>query len=173
MVILRSARNFSAVGVAFASNYDIGSVGGDIPSVEREYLYVVGTGINNSNGILLKWDVSDPTRLVFAGTRRTVSDPRAVRVARVFQAPFLKQYAIVVGRGNGNVEIVDVTGRGGQLPQAGVVNGTGGARGIDLEGMPLDRLVGFDGKPLKDVSHEGARLFNRKEIARILRAEVR
>ena len=63
--------------------------------------------------------------------------------------------------------------RGGPFPQAGVVDGTGGARGIDLEGMPLDRLVGFDGKPLKDVSHEGARLFTRAEIVRILRAEVK
>jgi hypothetical protein len=39
--------------------------------------------------------------------------------------------------------------------------------------MPLDRLVGFDGTPLKDVSHEGARLFSRREIERILRAEVK
>ena len=62
---------------------------------------------------------------------------------------------------------------GMRMPMVRLVDGTGGARGIDLEGMPLDRLVGFDGKPLKDVSHEGARLFTREEIARILRAEVR
>ena len=117
--------------------------------------------------------VSDPTQPVAAGFRRTVADPRGVKIARVFQAPFLKQYAIVVGRGNGNVEIVDVTKRGGQLPQAGVIQGTGGARAVDLEYMPLDRLVGLNGRPLKDVSHEGARLFTRKEIVRILRAEVR
>ena len=133
----------------------------------------MGTNVNNSNGVLLKFDVGDPTRPRITGTRRTVNDPRAVRIARVFQAPFLKQYAIVAGRGGGNVEIVDVTNRSGPFPQAGVVDGTGGARGIDLEGMPLDRLVGFDGKPLKDVSHEGARLFTRAEIVRILRAEVK
>ena len=37
----------------------------------------------------------------------------------------------------------------------------------------VDRLVGFDGAPLKDVSHAGARYFTRKEIERILRTEVR
>jgi len=39
--------------------------------------------------------------------------------------------------------------------------------------MPLDRLVGIDGNPLKDVSHPGARYRGKKEIERILRAEIR
>ena len=65
-----------------------------------------------------------------------------------------------------------MTGRG-QLPQVGVVPGVGPTVGLDYEYMPLDRLIGFDGKPLKDVSHEGARLFTREEISRILTAEVR
>jgi hypothetical protein len=160
----------SATALAFSSNYDIGSAGGDIPSREREYLYLVGTVPNSSNGLLVKLDVSDPLRPVPAGTRRTVSDPRGVRIARVYQAPFLKQYAIVAGRGRANVEICDVSARGGAIPLAGVVQEIGPAVGVDLEFMPLDRLVGFDGRPLKDVSHEGARLFNRIEIARILRA---
>ena len=42
-----------------------------------------------------------------------------------------------------------------------------------VEAMPLDRLVGFDGRPLKDVSHVRSRLLTRKEIIRILRAEVK
>ncbi|MHC4959060.1 MAG: hypothetical protein ACYTGN_11870 [Planctomycetota bacterium] len=173
-VILRGiGGGVSATALAFSSNYDLGSAGGDIPSAEREYLYLVGTSRNQSSGRLLKLDVGDPTRPMVTGNRQTVTDPRDVKIARVFQAPFLKQYAIVVGRGNGNVEICDVTNRGGQIPQAGVIDGTGGARGIDLEYMPLDRLVGLDGNPLKDVSHAGARLFTRKEIVRILRAEVR
>ena len=99
--------------------------------------------------------------------------PRAVRIASVYQAPFLKQFAIVAGRGAGNLEIVDVTGREPQLPLAGVVEAVGRATGVDVESFPLDRLVGFDGKPLKDVSHPGARLFSRSEIERILHAEVR
>ena len=41
------------------------------------------------------------------------------------------------------------------------------------EFMPLDRLIGFDGKPLKDVSHAGSRFLTREEIQRILAAEVR
>ena len=93
--------------------------------------------------------------------------------ARVFQAPFLRQFAVVVGRGQGDVEIADVTERVRQIPQAGVVDGVGPSVGVDLESMPLDRLVGFNGKPLKDVSHAGARLLNKKEIERILRAEIR
>jgi len=129
----------------------------------------VGTVPNSSNGLLVKLDVSDPLRPVPAGTRRTVNDPRGVRIARVYQAPFLKQYAIVAGRGRGNLEICDVSARGGAIPQAGVVQEIGPAVGVDLEFMPLDRLVGFDGRPLKDVSHEGARFFSRSEIARILR----
>jgi len=164
---------FSATALAFASSYDIGSIGGDIPSVEREYLYVVGTNPGNSNGTLLKLDVTRPDRAVYAGTRRTVNDPRGVRIARVYQAPFLKQYAIVAGRGQGDVEISDVTPRGGQIAQVALIAGVGRSYGLDIETMPLDRLVGIDGKPLKDVSHPGARYFTRKEIERILRTEVR
>jgi hypothetical protein len=166
-------RGFGATALAFASNYDIGSAGGDIRSAEREYLYVVGSPRNSSNGTLHKLDVSDVEAPALVGSRRTVNDPRGVRIARVYQAPFLKQYAVVVGRGNGNVEICDVTARERRIPQAGVVGGTGPAVGVDLESMPLDRLVGFDGRPLKDVSHVRSRLFTRKEIIRILRAEVR
>ncbi|MGH7163232.1 MAG: hypothetical protein ACREID_07095, partial [Planctomycetota bacterium] len=147
--------------------------GGDIPSAEREYLYLVGTEGNSSNGILLKMDVGVLDMPALVGRRRTVNDPRAVRLASVFQAPFLKQYAVVAGRGNGDVEIVDVTARVAELPQAGAIDGVGPAVGVDVEAMPLDRLVGFDGKPLKDVSHEGARLFTRAEIDRILRARLR
>ena len=138
---------------------------------ERDYLYFVGTQ-NNSNGILGKLDVTRPLEPRLTATRRTVNDPRAVRIARVYQAPFLKQYAIVVGRGRGDVEIVDVTLRN-PITQAGVVAGVGPAVGLDYEFMPLDRLVGFDGKPLKDVSHPGSRFLTRKEIQRILAAEVR
>ena len=163
----------SATALAFASNYDLGSEGGDIASAERDYLYLVGAEARSSNGLLLKLDVTLPDTPAAVGRRRTVDDPRAIRIARVFQAPFLKLYAVVAGRGQGDVEIADVTGRLGEIPQAGLVEGVGPATALDLEVMPLDRLVGFDGKPLKDVSHEGARLFTRDEIARILRAEVR
>ena len=96
-----------------------------------------------------------------------------VRIARVYQAPFLKQFAVVVGRGNGNVEISDVSERAARIPLAGVIDGTGPAVGVDLESMPLDRLVGFDGRRLKDVSHVNSRLLTRREIVRILRAEVK
>jgi len=159
--------------LAFASSYDIGSAGGDIPSAEREYLYLAGTEGASSNGVLWKLDVSVPDAPELAGSRRTVDDPRAVRIACVFQAPFLKQFAIVAGRGRGNVEIVDVTARVPSLPQAGVVDAPGRSTGVDIESFPLDRLVGFDGRPLKDVSHPGARLLTRREIERILHTEVR
>ena len=165
---------FSGTALAFASHYDIGSTGGDIPSAEREYLYVVGTNPANSNGTLLKMDVTLPDRAVVVGSRRTVNDPRAVRIARVYQPPFLKQYAIVAGRGQGDVEIADVTDRQQrQIPQTALIAGVGRSYGLDIEVMPLDRLVGIDGKPLKDVSHPGARYFTRREIERILRTEIR
>jgi hypothetical protein len=165
--------SISASAVAFSSNYDIGSVGGDIPSAEREYLYVAGTQGASSNGVLWKLDVTAPEAPHLVGARGTVDDPRAVRIACVFQAPFLKQFAIVAGRGAGNVEIIDVTARVAALPQAGLVEAAGRATGVDLECFPLDRLVGFDGRPLKDVSHPGARLLTRPEIERILHTEVR
>ncbi|HEX5137356.1 MAG TPA: hypothetical protein VFY93_10305 [Planctomycetota bacterium] len=165
--------SLSGTALAFASNYDIGSAGGDIPSGEHEYLYVVGTQNASSNGVLWKLDVDVPETPQLVGSRGTVDDPRAVRIASVFQAPFLKQFAIVAGRGRGNVEIVDVTARVAQLPQAGLVDAAGRATGVDVESFPLDRLVGFDGKPLKDVSHPGARLLSRPEIERILHAEMR
>ncbi|MEM8883725.1 MAG: hypothetical protein AAGD14_06650 [Planctomycetota bacterium] len=177
VMVINGARgrfnSFSSQALAFSSAYDIGSTGGDIPSAEREYLYVVGTGVGNSNGALLKLDVTQPDRATIAGTRQTVNDPRSVRIARVYQTPFLKLYAVVGGRGNGGVEISDVTPRQPQIQQVALLNGVGPTYGIDLETMPLDRLVGFDGKPLKDVSHEGARYLTRREIERILRAELR
>jgi len=163
----------SGTALAFASNYDIGSAGGDIPSAEREYLYLAGTQGASSNGVLWKLDAGLPEAPFITGARGTVDDPRAVRIASVFQAPFLKQFAIVAGRGAGNVEIVDVTARVEALPQAGLVEAAGRATGVDLECFPLDRLVGFNGQPLKDVSHPGARLLTRPEIQRILHAEVR
>jgi len=168
---IRGALNAS--GLAFASTYDIGSAGGDIPSAEREYLYVVGTQGRSSNGVLWKLDVGVPGVPQRVGAKGTVDDPRAVRIASVFQAPFLKQFAIVAGRGAGNVEIIDVTQRVESLPQAGLIAAAGRATGVDIEYFPLDRLVGFDGKPLKDVSHPEARLLTRSEIERILHAEVR
>jgi len=164
---------FRGAALAFSSSYDIGSTGGDIPSREREYLYIVGTEGSSSNGTLVKMEVGEPESSYVVATRRTVNDPRAVRIARVYQAPFLKQFALVAGRGNGDLEIADVTGRTNPIPQAGAIDGVGPAVGVDLEYLPLDRLVGFDGLPLKDVSHEGARLFTSKEIARILFAEVK
>jgi hypothetical protein len=170
----RGARgSFSATALAFSSAWDIGSAGGDIPSAEREYLYIVGTNLGNSNGTLLKMDVTRPGKAAVVGSRRTVNDPRGVRIARVFQTPFLKFYAIVAGRGQGDVEIADVTPRQRQIAQVALIAGVGPSYGIDVETMPLDRLVGFDGAPLKDVSHAGARYFTRKEIERILRTEVR
>ena len=163
---------FQATALAFASNFDIGSAGGDIPSAERDYLYVVATSQASSNGDLFKIDVTDPELPRLTGRRRTVSDPRAVRIARVYQPPFLKQFAIVAGRANDSVEITDVTDRT-NLTQAAVVEGTGRVVGVDCESFPLDRLVGFDGKPLKDVSHPRSRYLTRKEIERILRVEIR
>jgi hypothetical protein len=162
----------AARAAAFSSQYDVGSEGGDLPSAEREYLYLAGTDFRSGQGALLKIDVSVPSAPQLAGRRRTVDDPSAVRIARVYQPPFLKLYALVAGRGEPSIEIADVLGRG-ELPRAGAVEGAGSCTGLDLEVFPLDRLVGFDGAPLKDVSHEGARLFTRDEIARILRAEVR
>jgi hypothetical protein len=170
----RGARgSFSATALAFSSAWDIGSAGGDIPSAEREYLYVVGTAVGNSNGTLLKMDVTRPDKATVVGSRRTVNDPRGVRIARVFQTPFLKFYAVVAGRGQGDVEVADVTPRQRQIAQVALIAGVGPSYGIDVETMPLDRLVGFDGAPLKDVSHAGARYFTRTEIERILRTEVR
>ncbi len=66
-----------------------------------------------------------------------------------------------------------MTPRGGPISQVALIAGVGRSYGIEIETMPLDRLVGIDGKPLKDVSHPGARYFRKKEIERILRAEVR
>jgi hypothetical protein len=99
-VVLRSGAedSFAGAALAFSSSYDIGSTGGDIPSAERDYLYVVGTNARSSNGVLLKVDVTDPLAYAVTASRGTVTDPRAVRVARVYEAPFLKQYAIDRGR---------------------------------------------------------------------------
>jgi hypothetical protein len=48
-----------------------------------------------------------------------------------------------------------------------------GLAGACVEEFPLDRLVDARGKPLKDISHEGARYLSPEEIRRVLSAPVR
>jgi len=157
--------------LAFASNFDV--AGTETVAAEREYLYLVGTVPGSQAGRLVKLDITDPDHPALAGSRGTVNSPKGVEIARILQPPFLKQFAVVAGRGRGNVEICDVTARIKAIPRTALLPAAGAAAGVDLEVFDLDRLVGFDGKPLKDIPQAGARFFSRKEIARLLAVKVK
>ena len=47
-----------------------------------------------------------------------------------------------------------------------------GLSGLAVEEMAFDRLIDWDGRPEKDISHPGARYFSRPEALKILRAPL-
>jgi len=77
---------------------------------------------------------------------------------------------VLVGGATG-LEIVEVT-RPSEPVSRGAVSIPGTAAAA-MEEFPLDRMIDSRGKPLKDVSHEGARYLNAEELRRVLTAPVR
>ena len=94
---------------------------------------------------------------------------RSVSVLRAYNPPFLQTHLAITGAAG--LHLAEIS-RPGEPALRGTVAAVG-LTGAAIEEFPLDRLVDARGKPLKDVSHEGARYLNAEEIRRVLTAPVR
>lgn len=162
-------------GLAVNTMFDLGSQGGGLKSQERDYLYVfaeVGNDDNRQQQLRVV-DVSDPLapRAVPRASPRIYGGTGQVRVVRLYNAPFLQQFALAPGAG-GVGTLVDASKPATGAQVAAVWDGVPGLRDFALEEFAFDRLVDEQGRWLKDISHEGCRYVTRDELLRILRAPV-
>ncbi len=152
--------------VALATIYELGSEGGAIPSRERDLLLMTQTQPNQA---LVLVDISEPVAPRFAGSAVIRQGARGMRIARLYNPPFVQTYAIVADAAG--LQLVDVTRPSAPVVAASVA-GVTLATEVDVEEFPLDRAVDADGKPILDVSHEGARWMSQEEFQRILGAPL-
>ncbi len=161
-------------GVAYARVFDLGSEGGGIASAERDYLYAVAGERGNEDrqqAYLIIVDVTNPEGPPNVRGTVQVYGAQTIAITRAYNPPFVQTFALVAG-GPG-AAVVDVTrsdapmvlARLGPEELRGVVD-------VAVEEMAFDRLVDWDGRPEKDISHPGARYMAREEILRILRAPL-
>ena len=148
--------------VAIATMYELGSEGGAIPSQERDLAFVLFT---EGQSTLLVIDVTDPTQSRFRGRITLQAQTRSIRVARVYNPPFLQTFVVTAGALG--TQIVDVS-KPDQPTLVASVNTPIGGYALELEEFHLDRTVDGDGKPIMDVSHEGARWLDQLELGRVL-----
>jgi hypothetical protein len=155
------------VDVALGTVFELGSEGGGIPSREVDYAFSI------SPDALHLLDVSDtsgpPERRIPRALAIPGGGARSLRLLRAYNPPFLQSYAVVAAAGG--LQVIEVTRPGEPVARAAV--GIPGTLAVQGEEFPLDRMIDFRGKPLKDVSHEGARYLNAEEIRRVLSAPVR
>jgi hypothetical protein len=152
-----------AVDVALATVYELGSEGGAIASRERDLvIYASGGGLGFA-------DVTNPAAVEPLRDVGVQGGVRSVRVVRVYNPPFVQTY--VLAAGPQGVRMIDVS-RPSKPAEAGQVAGILGTFDTDFEEFPLDRAVDADGKPILDVSHEGARWMSQDEFLRILGAPL-
>lgn len=148
--------------LAMGTVYELGSEGGAIPSRERDYVVAVG---RFPSSLLLCIDVTDPMTPRPGGFATIRDGTRAVSLARVYNPPFLQTLAVTAGPAG--TEILDLTRPAKPLVIATLASGAGGYD-VDMEEFPLDRTVDSAGRPIMDVSHEGARWLSQEEFLRVL-----
>jgi hypothetical protein len=156
-----------SVDATLGTIFELGSEGGGIASREVDFAFVL-----SGNGVILL-DVSNtagpPVLRSASPAGNGIDAARGIKVTRVYNPPFLQTYVLVAG--SGGLGVVEVTS-----PAAPVVRATvriPGTAAVSAEEFPLDRMIDSRGRPLKDVSHEGARYLDAAEIRRVLTAPVR
>jgi hypothetical protein len=152
--------------VALATIYELGSDGGAIPSRERDLLLMTQTF---PNAALVAVDLTEPVAPRFAGSTPIRAGARGLRVVRLYNPPFVQTYALTADPAG--LQMVDLTRPTAPVVAASVA-GIQLAFEADVEEFPLDRAVDADGKPILDVSHEGARWMSQDEFQRILGAPL-
>lgn len=151
---------------ALATVYELGSEGGAIPSRERDLLLVATNAPFQGVGI---FDVAEPAAPVYVGGSSLRGPTRALRALRVYNPPFVQTF--LLSADSLGMQITDIS-RPSAPAAAGDVAVQGGLAALDVEEFPLDRAVDADGKPILDVSHEGARWLSQDEFLRVLNAPL-
>jgi hypothetical protein len=162
-------------GVAINTMFDLGSQGGGLKSQERDHLYAyaeVGRDGDRQQQLRV-FDVTDPLqpRPVPRASPRIYGGTGQVRVVRIYNAPFLQQFALAPGAGGAGT-LVDVSRPATGAQVAAVWDGINGLRDFALEEFAFDRLVDENGRWLKDISHANCRYLTRDELLAVLRAPV-
>ncbi|MBI3270598.1 MAG: hypothetical protein HYZ53_16450 [Planctomycetes bacterium] len=171
----QEAAGSDAKAIAFRSVFDLGTEGGQVPSEENDYLYlsVDRTRPNEQTvGSLICIHVTDPTALRVPGAMdgkvRLPPGGKRIDLLTVYQVPNLAYLCVVSGPAGGI--LVDVTKA--QTPMIVDRLPLRDPEAVAAEEMRLDQLLDVSGRPLKDISHEGARFFTREEMVRILKASL-
>jgi len=149
--------------VAVGTIYELGSEGGAIATAERDYAFAVGV-IAGGNRLALI-DITDPKQPELKGSVATAAQTRAVKVLRVYNAPFLQTFVVTAHAAG--IQLFDVS-RPTAPTLIASVNQALGAFDLDVEEFPLDRTVDSRGEPIMDVSHQGARWLSQSEFLRVM-----
>ncbi|MEQ1633112.1 MAG: hypothetical protein ABL997_12115, partial [Planctomycetota bacterium] len=162
-------------GIAFNTQFDLGSEGGGIKSRERDYLFVHEEYGQDENRLtrIRAFDVSDPLRPVSAqGSGQLIARGGArLQVVRAYNAPFLQQFVLAVGSA-GTATLVDASKMPTGLQPLAELTGASGVRDLVVEEFAFDRLQDERGRWEKDISHKDCRYLTRDEILKVLRAPV-
>ncbi|NUN48742.1 MAG: hypothetical protein HUU15_07945 [Candidatus Brocadiae bacterium] len=171
--MLRPWREAHVRGIAFSSQFDLGSEGGRIPSEENDYLYGTldyVTEDGNRMGTFWAMKVTDPERAALVSSVQVRDFNAAVGIVHAYNPPFLQHFALIAT--DQGLIVADVSKPAAPVIVAGIPGGRG-TGGLALEAFPLDRMIDEDGTQLKDISHEGARYLNRDEIRKILEVPLK
>jgi hypothetical protein len=162
-------------GVAWNTQFDLGSEGGGLRSRERDYLFVYEFYGNDDNrrARVRAFDLSDPLAPAAApGTPVQVGlGPGRLWVLRAYNAPFLQQSVLATGAG-GIATLVDASKMPTGLQALCEWNDVADVRDLVVEEFAFDRLIDERGRQEKDISHADCRYLTSDEILRVLRAQV-
>ncbi|MGE3173488.1 MAG: hypothetical protein AB7O97_12760 [Planctomycetota bacterium] len=162
-------------GVAWNTQFDLGTEGGGLQSRERDYLFCYEEygAAQNRQVRLRAFDLSDPLRPAPAPGRpqRVGLAPGRLHVMRAYNAPFLQHFVLAAGSG-GVATLVDASKMPTGLEPLAEIGGAAGVRDLVLEEFAFDRLQDERGRQEKDISHEGCRYLEPAEMLRVLRADV-
>ena len=169
------AKRIDARGVAFNTQFDLGSQGGGIQSREHDYLFVFQTDGDDDNRQqhVRAFDLSDPQNPVpaFGEAQRIYGGTGKLLMLRTYNAPFLQQFVLAVGAGGGGA-ILDAS----KMPTGlqSLASWLDPLQTIDLavEEFAFDRLQDERGRWEKDISHEDCRYLTQAELLRVLRARI-
>jgi hypothetical protein len=162
-------------GVAWNTQFDLGSEGGGIKSRERDYLFVYEAygADDNRQRRIRAFDLSDPLdpRPAPGDPQRIGAGTGRLHLLRAYNAPFLQQFVVATGSA-GFGTIVDASKMPTGLQPLAELTGGSGVRDLVLEDFAFDRLQDERGRWEKDISHADCRYLTREEILKVLRADV-
>ena len=155
--------------VCLTSRFDLGSEGGEIPTEENDYAYFAVEDVSADDGgagALWVVRISDPENPKRLDSERLESGAAKVALLSCYNAPFLQRFAVIAGRAG--AVAVDLS-RSDKAEVLGPVFAENlPVHDVVFESFSFDRMVDESGRQLKDISHEGARFFTKKEVDRLL-----